>query len=156
MILIRFQFTIVVMKNPSLFITVVLNWLPIQLSPHWLVLARECYIMYDTKCQQDEPFCPARAPLERMKKPPREAWYCMCVLSPANMGKGKHWDKLENEDLARAGVCASNDPITGNDQTRKRFVKTLFRHFPITRPTPYLQVVLAKVRLTAAVSISAI
>ncbi|PXF39923.1 hypothetical protein BWQ96_10367 [Gracilariopsis chorda] len=45
------------------------------------------------------------------------------------MGRWKNWDAEENDVLARAWIAASEDPITGTDQTCKVFQDTIRCHF---------------------------
>lgn len=45
------------------------------------------------------------------------------------MGRGKSWEGDENEALARAWICASEDPVTGANQTSKTFCEALYRRF---------------------------
>lgn len=52
------------------------------------------------------------------------------------MGRGKSWDSRENEALARAWVCASEDPITGTNPTSKTFAEALRRRFIENGPSP--------------------
>lgn len=47
----------------------------------------------------------------------------------STMGRGKSWESTENEVLARAWIAASEDPITGINQTSKRFMEAIRRRF---------------------------
>lgn len=50
------------------------------------------------------------------------------------MGRGQGWSDVELEQLARAWVFATEDPVTGIDQTAARFKATLFTKFSSFAP----------------------
>lgn len=65
--------------------------------------------------------------------PWKETWRC-CSADTGTMGRGCGWSAEELQHLAQAWVFASEDPVTGIDQTAARFRATLFDRFKALAP----------------------